>query len=186
MHKRWLNIRVGLIGGRGESLQPPPGRKFAVPSSCTFDEFGRAIDVAFARWDLSHLRQFTLEDGTLVVDEGITDELRASSFGGGAIPRTLLLDTKVGRELKVGARFRYIFDLGDDWTHACTVEGHLEPIEVLGAVPDGPTAHWGWGTIPDQYGRRSDSDDGVSEPTMPARVHDSREGWQADLGPRPA
>jgi hypothetical protein len=111
MDKLWLGIRVDLLGGRGEILQPPPGRSFAVPPSCTFEEFGQTIDQAFARWDLSHLRQFELEDGTLVVDEEMADELRASPFGGSAIPRILLLDAKVGRNLKVGTRFRYVFDL---------------------------------------------------------------------------
>jgi Plasmid pRiA4b ORF-3-like protein len=165
MSGRWLGIRVDLIGGRGQILDPPPGRTFAVPPSCTFDEFGRAIDLAFARWDLSHLREFTLDDGTLVVNEEMADELRASAFGG-AIPRTMLLSAKASPRLKVGSRFRYIFDLGDDWTHACTVEGHLDPLEVLGNIPHQPTAYWGWGTMPDQYGRRWDSDDGVSAPPI--------------------
>ena len=48
MSRRWLGIRVDLIGGRGQILDPPPGRSFAVPPSCTFDDFGRAIDLAFA------------------------------------------------------------------------------------------------------------------------------------------
>jgi hypothetical protein len=90
--KRWLSIRVDLIGGRGEILEPQPGRNFAVPPNCTFDQFGQAIDLAFARWDLSHLRQFTLEDGTLSVHEEMADELRGSAFGGGTIPRTMLLN----------------------------------------------------------------------------------------------
>ena len=105
MDKRWQDIRVDLIGGRGQTLQPSPGRRFAVPSGCTFEEFGEAIDLAFARWDLSHLRQFTLEDGTLLVDEEMAEELVSSPFGR-AMPRTMLLSTKVGRHLKAGARFR--------------------------------------------------------------------------------
>jgi hypothetical protein len=168
MDSRWLGIRVDLSEGRGQMLDPQPGRRFAVPPSCTFDEFGRAIDLAFARWDLSHLRQFTLDDGTLVVDEEMADELGASAFGGGAIPRTLLLNAKVGRHLQVGSSFRYVFDLGDDWTHSCTVEGQVDPLEVLGDIPDRPMAYSGWGTIPDQYGRRWEAEDGVSEPLAPS------------------
>jgi hypothetical protein len=94
MDRRWLGIRVDLSEGRGQMLDPQPGRRFAVPPSCTFDEFGRAIDLAFVRWVMSHLRQFTLEDGILVVDEEMADELGASAFGGGAIPRTLLLSPR--------------------------------------------------------------------------------------------
>jgi Plasmid pRiA4b ORF-3-like protein len=156
--KRWLDIRVDLISGRGQPLQPSPGRRFAVPRNCTFEAFGEAIDLAFARWDLSHLRQFTLEDGTLVVDEEMAEELSASPFG---VSGTMLLSTKVGRHLKAGVRFRYIFDLGDDWSHSCSVQGHVDPLETLGVVPARPTAYRGWGTIPDQYGRRWESDDGV-------------------------
>jgi Plasmid pRiA4b ORF-3-like protein len=177
MARRWLSIRVDLIGGRGQMLNPRPGRSFAVPPMCTFDELGRAIDLAFARWDLSHLRQFMLEDGTLVLDEEAAEELRASAFGGGASPRTNLLSAKVGQQLKVGSRFRYIFDLGDDWTHVCTVESQLDPLEVLGDIPDLPTAYFGWGTIPDQYGRRWDADDGVSEPPAADPQEDEQLGW---------
>jgi hypothetical protein len=137
MDSRWLGIRVDLSEGRGQMLDPQPGRRFAVPPSCTFDEFGRAIDLAFARWDLSHLRQFTLDDGTLVVDEEMADELGASAFGGGAIPRTMLLNAKVGRHLQVGSSFRYVFDLGDDWTHSCTVEARSIRLRFLVAFPTG-------------------------------------------------
>ena len=133
MSGRWLGIRVDLIGGRGQILDPPPGRTFAVPPSCTFDDFGRAIDLAFARWDLSHLREFTLDDGTLVVNEEMAERIACFSVCG-AIPRTMLLSAKASPRLKVGSRFRYIFDLSDDWTHACTVEGHLDPLEVLGNI----------------------------------------------------
>jgi hypothetical protein len=58
------------------------------------------------------------------------------------------LSAKVGRQLKVGSRFRYVFDVGDDWTHACTVESYVDLLEVLGDIPDRPMAYWGWGTIP--------------------------------------
>jgi hypothetical protein len=184
MGMRWLGIRVELIGGRGQVLDLSPGRSFAVPPGCTFDEFGRAIDLAFARWDLSHLRQFTLEDGTLVVDEEMADELRASVFGG-TIPRTILLSAKLGRQLKAGSRFRYIFDLGDDWTHDCTVESYVDPLEVLGGIPDRPMAYWGWGMIPDQYGRRWDADDGVSEPPVRTVPEIDQLGWAAEPAAAP-
>jgi len=184
MDKRWPSIRVDLIGGRGQILDPRPGRTFAVPPSCTFDEFGEAIDLAFARWDLSHLRQFTLEDGTLVVDEETADELRASALGGGTIPRIVPLSAKVSRHTKVGSRFRYVFDLGDDWTHACTVQKHVNPLEVSGDNPARPTAYLGWGTIPDQYGRRWESDDGISDPAAAGLEDVERLGW-SEPGSRP-
>ena len=106
----------------------------------------------------------------------------ASAFGGHAIPRTMLLSSQVGRELAVGSHFGYVFDLGDDWTHACTVENQVDPLEVLGARPDRPMVYWGWGTIPDQYGRRWDSDDGASDPP-PIRPEDRLGGSEPGSTP---
>jgi hypothetical protein len=50
-----------------------------------------------------------------------------------------------------------------DWAHLCTVGAQrIDPIEVLGILPDTPLPYWGWGNIPDQYRRRWDGDDGES------------------------
>lgn len=58
----------------------------------------------------------------------------------------------------------YVFDLGDDWAHLCTVGARrIDPVEVLRILPDTPLPYWGWGDIPDQYRRRWD-DDGESPP----------------------
>ena len=60
-----------------------------------------------------------------------------------------------------GSQFLYTFDLGDDWTHLCTVgPERIDPEEELGIVPDVPLPYFGWGDMPDQYGRRWDEDDG--------------------------
>jgi hypothetical protein len=58
-----------------------------------------------------------------------------------------------------------VFDLGDGWAHLCTVGARrIDPVEVLGILPDSPLPYWGWGDIPDQYRRRWDHDDGESPP----------------------
>jgi hypothetical protein len=64
--------------------------------------------------------------------------------------------------LELGEQFIYTFDLGDDWTHLCTVAAtsRISPVDELGIVPHNPLPYWGWGDIPDQYGRRFDADDG--------------------------
>jgi len=65
--------------------------------------------------------------------------------------------------LRPGERFVYVFDLGDDWAHLCTVGPQpIDPLETLGIVPGKPLPYFGWGDIPDQYGRRWDGDDGES------------------------
>lgn len=148
MARMWLQIRVDLLGGGGVRCDPSPGRVFIVGPSHTFEQFAEAIDAAFARWDLSHLHVFELADERLI---GFPDD----SFG----PEMLWLDhakLKVAREVKAGAEFEYVFDLGDNWRHRCTVLAEkADPAEEYGPIPKGPVAIWGWGSIPDQYGRRS-------------------------------
>jgi hypothetical protein len=39
----------------------------------------------------------------------------------------------------------------------------VDPLDELGIVPSMPLATFGWGTIPDQYGRRWADDDGESK-----------------------
>src|SRR6266511_1463757 len=53
-----------------------------------------------------------------------------------------------------GSAFEYVFDLGDRWRHHCEVRAtDLDPAEEYGDSPDRPVPIWGWGWIPDQYGR---------------------------------
>jgi hypothetical protein len=181
--RKWLSITVELLGGRGDALWPAPGRVFAVGPSHTFTQLGQAIDLAFARWDLAHLRRFDLADGTAVTDEETAGDLE-SPMVGEAIP-TLDIDTaRVASTLKAGEEFRYVFDFGDDWTHRLAVGPEpIDPAEVVGIVPTLPTAYWGAGTIPDQYGRRWLGDNGESE--VPA-VHEDpmlRHEWPTRASP---
>jgi hypothetical protein len=71
--------------------------------------------------------------------------------------------------LSLGEQFVYEFDFGDGWTHLCTVGSvRIDPEAERGIVPGGPLPYWGWGTIPDQYGRRWADDDGEhDEPANP-------------------
>lgn len=80
--------------------------------------------------------------------------------------------TKLGR-LTPGEQFAYVFDLGDYWAHLCTVSPELaDPVEVYGIVPRRPAAIFGWGDLPDQYGRRWAGDDGESRPPPDPQGHD--------------
>jgi Plasmid pRiA4b ORF-3-like protein len=151
--RTWLSIRVELVSGHGEDVWPRPGRIFAAARSHTFRDLARAIDDAFARWDHSHLHLFTLADQTHI------SPLR---WWGGEEPEGTLDGDKttLGR-LKADEQFAYVFDLGDDWAHMCTVgQQRIDPLEQLGIHPEKPMAYWGWGDIPDQYRRRFDGDDG--------------------------
>jgi hypothetical protein len=144
--RTWLRIRVDLLGGLGADLKPSPGRVFIVGPSHSFGDLAEAIDAAFARWDLAHLHAFELQDGRRV---GIFDP----EYPGDWLDETTL---KVAKEMKPGDSFEYVFDFGDDWRHRCTVESEkTDPLEDYGAKPSVPVPIWGWGQIPDQYGRDS-------------------------------
>ncbi len=147
---QWISIQVELVEGRGKRCWPRPGRIFAAATLHSFAQLATAIDEAFARWDRSHLHEFTLGDGTRVaavdpdVDDSMVDEQNQSLA-----------------RLNPGEQFVYVFDFGDDWAHLCTVgDSPIDPLETVGLVPDKPLAYFGWGAIPDQYGREWSADDG--------------------------
>lgn len=78
-------------------------------------QFGLAIDQALARWDLGHLREFELADGTRVVDD-LEQAADFSGFVGPLLDKLLEQTEKVKAHVGVGDVFRYVFDFGDDWT----------------------------------------------------------------------
>lgn len=151
MARTWLSIRVDLIHGGGQNLWPRPGRVFAARRTHTFLQLGDAIDTAFARWDRSHLTLFRLSDEhELYGPFAWEDPPENATFAG---------DVKLSR-LAGGDQFTYTFDMGDDWTHLCTVASErVDPLQTLGIMPDDPLPFWGWGQIPDQYGRLSEDDE---------------------------
>jgi hypothetical protein len=177
MSRSWLSIRVDLIGGGGQDLWPRPGRILAAARSHTFAQLATAIDDAFARWDRAHLYQFDLADGARIGRPDWDDEAENLLDG-----RRITL-----ARLKNDEQFVYEFDFGDCWTHLCTVgPTRIDPIEQLGILPDQPLPCWGWGDIPDQYGRLWDGDDGeeLSRPGPDPELIDLpplRPGW----GPHP-
>jgi len=142
---------------------------FVIPPRTTFETLASAIDDAFARWDRAHLQMFTLADGTMVSDPETLEESDYAFDPDEPIPRTLEISATVARRIKTGDRFTYVFDLGDSWTHLCTVEGTVDPYEVLGVHVVSPTPFWGWGAIPDQYGRRWADDSGDPDELPPVR-----------------
>jgi hypothetical protein len=157
MARTWLSIQVELVGGmHAHDLWPRPGRLMLARPGMTFRTLADAINDAFARWDRSHLHVFTFADGTRIGIRTPWDEDDDEDLD----------DTqeKLSR-LQLGERFAFEFDLGDSWMHLCTVEeSKVDPLEVYGEPPDRPVPYFGWGDIPDQYGRRWVGDDGGSPP----------------------
>ncbi|MBF6842341.1 hypothetical protein, partial [Acinetobacter baumannii] len=122
-------------------------------------DFADAINTAFARWDMAHLSEFTLPDGTTVAYPEFALEFMEGGFG--PVSRLLDIDrAKVAAHVKLGDEFRFVFDLGDDWVHHCTAhQFKIDPVDTLGIRPKTPLPYWGWGDLPDQYGRRWTDDD---------------------------
>ncbi|MDP9281679.1 MAG: plasmid pRiA4b ORF-3 family protein [Chloroflexota bacterium] len=146
-------LRVILRAQSGEELAEPPGRDLLISTTHTFVEIAAAIDRAFARWDVSHLHEFVLSDGKRIVaadDDG---------FEEGDLDETV--ETVASVDLTAGGSFEYVFDLGAGWEHRCTVlRDSIDPRAELGTEPTEIVAVFGWGTIPDQYGRVTpDSDE---------------------------
>ena len=161
MARRWQIITVELLFGLGQTFIPPPGRDLILPPSTTFEQLGLAIDRALGRWDLAHLREFTLADGTRITDEETRRMLHSGGFGEGIlVERTADLGERVKKHVSVDDVFRYVFDLSDEWTCRCTMTGFGDPESLYGVVVSQPVPIWGWGRLPDQYGRdRRDSDE---------------------------
>lgn len=153
---RWSIVRVILVSKGGDELAAPPGRDLLLSSVHTFAELASAIDRVFARWDLSHLHEFRLSDGRRIV-MGEADEFEESASAQHLDERAHTLSSM---GLSSGDTFTYIFDLGDEWEHGCAVlRIDVDPEEEAGIVPSEILPIFGWGTIPDQYGRLSLDDD---------------------------
>jgi hypothetical protein len=142
---------VDLLGGRGMRLDPAPGRIFVVGPSHTFCGLSEAINQGFARWDLSHLHEFVLAGGQRI---GFVDpDWRFDAEE--VLDHTLV---KVASVVGPGEEFGFVFDFGDRWEHRCHVMStKVDPRQFCGPgpLPRHPCATWGWGSIPDQYGRVS-------------------------------
>ena len=137
---RWLAIKVVLTSGLGFHPDQPPGRRMLVSPDHTLAEFAEAIDVAFARWDHSHLHLFDFgHAGRFMLGGDEEDEAVGDSS---ATPVRSL-------KLQAGARFTYIYDLGDEWRHDCQVDASdVDPEESYGTVPEKPVPFWGLGHHP--------------------------------------
>jgi hypothetical protein len=144
-------IKVVLTSGCGMGLDPAPGRVFLVPAATTLQDLAEAIDVAFARWDRSHLYVFDLPDGRQYFpDEESVAEMGGTSVAGAACLANLGIEAE--------GQFSYVFDLGEQWTHVCSVRAvDVDPEEVWGGPPPGPVVIDAWGWIPDQYGREEEA-----------------------------
>ena len=152
--RTWLRVRVDLLGGLGARFRPSPGRIFIVGPSHTFATLADAINAGFGRWELWHLHEFEPADGRRI---GFVDPDRFEDDEVVEDHAAVRVPDAVGP----GDEFGFVFDFGDRWEHRCRVLSEkADPRREWGAapLPGQPVAIWGWGSIPDQYGRRSAAD----------------------------
>jgi len=147
-----MTVRVALLAHGDERLEPPPGRVLLVRADHTFAEFAEAVDAAFGRWDPTPASEFAVNGQRLVSD------LDADT-GHGEVATSDSCEVG-GVGLRAGDTFRYLFDIGEQWLHDCDVEETgVDPFAVYGEEPAWPVPVFGWGTLPDQYGREHEEDD---------------------------
>jgi hypothetical protein len=83
--------------------------------------------------------------------------------------------------LQISEQFIYVFDFGDAWTHLCTVvDASIDRVDALGLVPNAPLPFFGWGVIPDQYGRAWAEEEAESAIPLDPELTDLpplRPGW---------
>lgn len=175
----WMTVRVVLVGRADEPLEEQAGRLLLVRADHTFAELAEAVDVAFGRWDLTPLHLFEAAGRRLWSDVKAADGEGTAEWSGAV---------QLGEVLSDGSTFRYLFDLGERWEHACDVEAlDSDPLEIYGAEPELPVPVFGWGMLPDQYGReREDEEDdswgqepGEERAGPDAEDEDDR-AWEAD------
>lgn len=158
----WMTIRVELTSRQGEPLVSPPGRILLAHPDHLFADLAEAIDNAFGRWDVTPLHEFAV-DGRRVLPGGDPDDDEAEDS------ESLTLGEM---DLETGDQFSYVFDLGEGWEHDCRVEETgVDPADGIEGT-DVPVPVFGWGSIPDQYGRTTDDDpdlDGEFEADEPDR-----------------
>jgi len=147
-------VRVLLAAQGGEEFVGAPGRDLLVSDTHTFADLATAIDRAFARWDLSHLHEFRFADGRRI---GMIDP---DDLDGDAADLDEQKMTVQQAGLRRGDTFEYVFDFGDSREHRCTVlRCKVDPMKESGAASSEIVPVFGWGTIPDQYGRTTPDED---------------------------
>lgn len=138
---------------RGTS--PPVWRRLHVPSSMTLGTLHRAIQVAMG-WDDSHLHEFVIGGTRYGNDDG----------GGWDSPPKNESTARLARVARPGDRFRYDYDIGDNWQHEIVVEkvmpaapGTTYPVVVRGRRACPPEDCGGVGGYAELLGVLADPDD---------------------------
>lgn len=115
-------------------IKPPVWRKVLVPDSFSLDKLHEVIQKAFG-WNNAHLYQFSKEGYGSYPNYGVPDGASDDMKDSRKVKLSKIFDQS-------GQKYTYIYDFGDDWVHAITLEeikeGKASKAELLsgkGACP---------------------------------------------------
>ena len=148
---RVFTLQVDLIGGPIPDDFRRRNRRISRTIQCaagqTLDDLHRAIFDAFDRWEADHLYEFQMSDKQFDPGARIYTAMPEQPVFGGPTPK-LTAGARLGQlGLKVGDRFLYWFDFGDDWWHRIKVLG----IERTAGDGEYPQTIKSVGESPQQY-----------------------------------
>jgi Plasmid pRiA4b ORF-3-like protein len=146
-------LRVVLCG-----VEPALARVIDVPASATLPELHELLQAAIG-WTDSHLHQFVTSEATYGME-----------IPGEEVWPQDQLDEASARLADLGARFEYLYDFGDGWTHN---------VEVLGPGGPAPGCVDGYGACPPEDcggpGGYAELLDLLADSTHPE--HEHMRGW---------
>lgn len=114
---------------------PPVWRRVLVPDNYSFEKFHLVIQAAFG-WENYHLYQFSPRGYGSSPQIGIPDD-------SGWSDEEIISSTKIklsGIFTEKGQKFHYVYDFGDDWQHAITLEDLAEGSAKKAGLLDGKGA----------------------------------------------
>jgi hypothetical protein len=92
-----------------DGVTPRVWRHVAIPSNTTLDQVHLMIQEAMG-WDDAHMYAFEADGHTIIDPRSDSDEIPADS------------ERLVAIAAERDARFTYVYDFGDEWTHTVTVD----------------------------------------------------------------
>jgi hypothetical protein len=107
-----LKLKITLTG-----IRPPVWRRLLVPATMTLRDLHDIIQATMG-WHDSHLHQFDIAGehfGDPTTTDEVTNEARL---------------TLAAVHRRVGNRFKYTYDFGDDWEHLIVIEGTIPRVET--------------------------------------------------------
>ena len=130
-------IISGPVSEKFAKKNPVVFRTIQIRGDQTLEDLHHAIFDAFGRWE-EHMYEFQFGKGPMdpkarryLLPSALKVDMGADKPPAGSVDQTTIQSLK----LKVGDRFGYWFDFGDDWWHQINVEGVEDKVPARGKFP---------------------------------------------------